>query len=729
MQTNRFLLTVLKIGLGILLFTPLLVSNSMFFPFITAKNFFFRIVVEILLALWIILILRDKRYVPGSSWVLIFITASTLILALATLFGVDASRSFWSNFERMEGLLGHLHVFAYFLILVGVNKTEKDWWRFFQASFVASIIVSFFALLQMAGAYEIHQGGARIDSTLGNATYLAVYLLFHVFLALYYFLKSKNAFGQIGYAVIMLFEIFLLVQTATRGAVLGMIGGFIIFGIILAITTKDHRLKYFAFGSLALILLLGGGFFMIRDSSFVKESPSLARLSNISSDSDDAQARFHIWNMSLKAFKERPILGWGPENFTVVFSKHYDPRMWAREPWFDRAHNVFFDWLVTTGILGLVAYLGIFASAVWMLIKKYRQNHANNLELSVFIGLLAAFFFQNIFVFDQLTSYILLFAVLGYIHFLYQPDAMARRSEPLVGAGQVTVFSALAAILIVASLYLFNVKPLIANFSLLNALESANAGKFEDAQKSFNRAISTSALGRREAREQYSHFATLLAARTDVPEAIRTSSLTEGIAEAKLETEDSPLDARSHLFLGSIYNAAGRKAEALESFEKALELSPEKQQIIFLVAQFYLDSGQNDKALELAKRGAELDPTYGDAQHNLIAVQILAGKTEDAMASIETLLMKNAAGPENMKAWGSLFAQKQNYPPAVALYKRVLDLNPKDTQTRVSLAAAYYESGNTPGAIAEIRTAIEMDPSFKEQGDQFIKVLQEGKKP
>src|SRR3989344_2119325 len=307
MQLNRFLVTAIKIGLGAVLFVPLFVSDSMFFPFITAKNFPFRIIVEILAALF------------G-------------VIALATVFGVDVSRSFWSNYERMEGLLGQLHIFAYFLILISVFKTEKDWWRFFHISFLASLLVGGYALLQLAGTLQIHQGSTRIDATLGNATYFAVYLLFHVFLALYYFLKAPERAWKVAYAALFLFEVFLLYQTATRGAILGFIGGIIIFGLLYGFLSKEKTARIFALGAVSVIILAALGFYLARDSQLVQGNETLRRLRNISLADDTTQSRFYIWNMSFQAFKERPILGWGPENFTVIFSKYFDPRMLKQEP-------------------------------------------------------------------------------------------------------------------------------------------------------------------------------------------------------------------------------------------------------------------------------------------------------------------------------------------------------------------------------------------------------------
>ena len=171
---------IVKYGLFVLPAMSLIIAGSLFFPFITGKNFFFRIGVEILLFFWIFLALFDRNYRPQKSPLLIILTALAVILSLATIFGENPYRSFWSNFERMEGLLSHLHLFAYFLILTSVFKKEKDFKRFFIALLGISVIVSVYGYLQLFEKIPAHQG-AKLDATFGNSTYLAVYILFHLF--------------------------------------------------------------------------------------------------------------------------------------------------------------------------------------------------------------------------------------------------------------------------------------------------------------------------------------------------------------------------------------------------------------------------------------------------------------------------------------------------------------------------------------------------------------------
>lgn len=59
------------IGLFAVPCLTLYVANSFFFPYITGKNFAFRIIVEAVLGLWLILCLYDTTYRPRFSWLLV----------------------------------------------------------------------------------------------------------------------------------------------------------------------------------------------------------------------------------------------------------------------------------------------------------------------------------------------------------------------------------------------------------------------------------------------------------------------------------------------------------------------------------------------------------------------------------------------------------------------------------------------------------------------------------
>ena len=122
--------------------------------------------------------------------------------------------------------------------------------------------------------------------------------------------------------------------------------------------------------------------------------------------------------MGFKGILEKPVLGWGWENFNVPFNKYFNPvitRDIGSRPWYDRAHNVIVETGVATGILGLLIYLSIFAWAIKLLWQS-REHKKNILDGNLFlIILLLIYFLQNLFVFDTLNSYLMLFLILAFI--------------------------------------------------------------------------------------------------------------------------------------------------------------------------------------------------------------------------------------------------------------------------------------------------------------------------
>src|SRR3989344_3832908 len=140
---NKLLKWTVYAGVFILPFFIFFVSDSLYFPFITVKNFAFRIIVEVILASWLILALRDGDYRPKKTWVMWSVLGFMLVAILATVFGEAPYRSFWSNYERMDGLVNLLHVGAYFLIAASVmNRKIWHWWM--KTSMSASVIMGIY---------------------------------------------------------------------------------------------------------------------------------------------------------------------------------------------------------------------------------------------------------------------------------------------------------------------------------------------------------------------------------------------------------------------------------------------------------------------------------------------------------------------------------------------------------------------------------------------------------
>ncbi|MEK7227488.1 MAG: O-antigen ligase family protein [Patescibacteria group bacterium] len=596
---------VIYTGLFLVPFIPFLVSSEFFFPFITTKAFVWRIIVEIIFAAWVLLARNHPEYRPRKSVILYALASFLAIVGLSDLFGVAPIKSFWSNYERMEGFISLIHLGMFFLIIGSVFK-EADWKRWWNTSLAASALMIFYCLFQLLGAVQIHQGGVRVDGTLGNASYLAVYMLFHIFIAAFFMLREKkDTTLKWIYGTLILLQMFILYETATRGAILGLLGGLALVALLNVRNRENRVMERASIAVLVALIVVVSWFYLSRNSSFVQNSPVLERFANISTEELKQGGRSFVWPMAIKGFKERPILGWGQDNFNYVFDEHYDPRMYMLEPWFDRAHNIFLDWMVASGILGILSYLSLYIA---LLYSTWRKAGFSYSEKSILSGLLAAYFFHNFFVFDQLISYILFATLLSYVH--SRTEVSLVKTVPAIKSGEP---SPLAAALVLGSLavsmYWINIKPIIANTSLINALVHAQ-GSPEDQILSiadFKRAHGESRLGRPEVVEQVvTATPGLISGTLSVEEKNDFYSFANNAIVG--QAEDLSTDARYQLIAGVFHTQTGSLDEAVKYLTRAKELIPGKPQVYIELARVYYAKGDKNKAIETLRFVSEIVP-------------------------------------------------------------------------------------------------------------------------
>lgn len=719
---NRFFHQTIIVGLFALLFTPLIVSTPLFFPFITGKAFFFRIVTEVILVFWLWLAWREPAYRPQRSWILWAVLALVVISTLATIFSINPYRSFWSNYERMGGLVSYLHLLAYFLVMGAMFKTEKIWHWFFNTSVIASSIVCFYGLTQLSSG--------RIEATLGNAAYLGGYLLLNIFLTLFLLVKNWSTFWTRWiYGLAVLLQLFILYRTSTRGAMLGLLAGLSVSAIYLVVRRWSNRkIRNRALVLISIMVLLVGGFLLAKNSSFVRSSAVLSRFADISLKDATTDSRLTLWQMSLKGFTEHPILGWGAENYDTVFAKYYEAKLWRQEPWFDRSHNIFLDWLIDAGALGLLAYLALFATALYYL---WRGNSSHDvLNQAIFTGLLAAYLVNNFFVFDNLISYLFFFALLAYWHVavggFVDPQKSRLMAPVSLASGDVAIGLVLA-VALVAGLYQLNVKPLQVSSRLIEALVLGNSGQApeEVAQGRiaiFREIFAANTFGSREASEQLSNQMSTIAASPDISVETKQSAADLLIGELERQAAAAPDNARTNFILGTGYINVGRPADAVRAIGYAHKLSPNKQLISFQLAAAKLLAGDKTGAVDLAAETYHLDETYPEAKKFYALMLLETGQLDQAQKLLE--------GVEDLASddrFVNAYVALKRYDVVLRLWQERIATNPNDAQARFSLAAAYLLVNNRAAAIKELETAAQLEPRAQDQVTELIKQIKTGK--
>lgn len=706
-------------ALFLLPLTPLVVAYGYFFPFITGKAFYLRTLIEIAVAAWVVLALLDKEYRPRFSWIGASVVGFVVWMCIADAFAPNAVKAFWSNFERMEGWVLLIHLLGLFFAASAVLRVEKKWRAWFLASLGVSVVIVGYALLQLGGMLAIHQGSVRIDATLGNSAYLAIYLLFSTFIALWLALTEKYTWLKWSLLALAVVEGALIFFTETRGTIIGLVLA-LSLAALLTLITAGHKARRLGAAALALIFVLIGGFYLERDSGFVQNNSTLQRIASISLA--DGATRFTIWGMALKGVLERPLTGWGQEGFNYVFNKYYDPSLYEQEPWFDRAHNAFIDWLTAGGLPAFLLYLSLFGSAIVLL---WRSSELSRPERIALTAALTGYAVHNLFVFDNLYSYIYFFAVLALIDSQVSRPIQRLESAPVLSPEDGVTYALPVAIVVSSALiWSVNVSGMRTASLLITAISpSADVSKNIAAFESLS---GRSSFALQEIREQMVSAAGAIVRSPSVSDEHKRRIASLAFGEMQKQVAAHPRDARSRLHLFYAYRIAGDSAHALTEIESAISLSPKKESFYIEKGTVEWDAGDAKAAQRDFNAAYALGPQFSNLAVYAAAGNIAAGDRTQADAILTSAFGTSvvdsdilAAAYYRVKDWQSLI--------------RMLTLRTEKADAGApawfSLATAHYAAGDAASAIRAIRTAIAKYPSpdVAASGAEAIRQIQAGR--
>lgn len=441
------------------LFAVLIVLTSAFFPFIGGKTYFFRVSIELALAFALLWWAFEAERGEAKARIkkaferplVVAVSVFVLMFLLASIFAHDPNAAFWSNYERGEGGFQMLHYYAFFMLLALFFTEKRDWEKMFLVAAIAALFMVAYGIgsailiktpegvytnpLRLVSIYVNPEGElvspnllgrvfspeVRFQGSLGNPAYVSTYLLFAIFFCFYSAVRSARKW--IWNAAAVFFFAFLIL-TQTRTAFIGLAVALIIFLIFLVLRGAG-KLRKASFIALMALILFNFGMFTFRESSFVKSIPFANRFYNIGSI-ESFSTRVWAWGSAWKGFSERPLLGWGPENFATVFDRHFNPKFFVpgeqTETWFDRAHSVVFDYLAETGLLGFLSHLSIFIVFLIQFIKlEFRGGGVFSPTARALVFATAiAYLVQALGIFDVLPIYISLFLFFAFVSWWFQ---------------------------------------------------------------------------------------------------------------------------------------------------------------------------------------------------------------------------------------------------------------------------------------------------------------------
>ena len=195
---------------------PVIVWSGLIYPYLVPKTLFFYAITFVAAAMFALLVAYGSsffwsRLKKWETW----IPAALLALAyIASVFGIDFYRSFWSLLVRGDGLLMlTCAVASFYLILLAADQ------KIFHRLLRATALVGSFVAIYGIGEWVV--SGGRIGSLLGNAAFFAGYLGIAFFATLAAAQTLPPARRRL-MAIAAGLQIVAIVLTATRGTLLAL---------------------------------------------------------------------------------------------------------------------------------------------------------------------------------------------------------------------------------------------------------------------------------------------------------------------------------------------------------------------------------------------------------------------------------------------------------------------------------------------------------------------------
>ncbi len=642
---------------------PFVKTITLYFPFISGKVYLFRGLVALAFFFWSWFILKrmnvDRWRVAAEFKNILVVALILFFLAqvFVSFFGVDPFFSFFSSIDRQDGVFQYGFWLLYFLMLISVLKDEYDWKMFFFIFAAVALVFSLYSFFNIEGRV-----GNQFSALFGNPAYFGAFLLFAIGFSVIAALLKLPLF-----LVAAVFFAVTLVFTQIRGVYAGLAGGVFLFCLLAFLFLRRENKKMANWCGVFLLVgtLFAIGLFIFRETDFIQNSRILSRITQVADFWQVSAVRERVlnWNIALKAFKEKPLFGWGPENYGAAANKYYDFRIGENEPWFDRAHSQPLDILATGGIILFVFYL-FWIFAVFFLIWKIGKQR--KILSFILASIFLAYLIQGFFLFDTLAVYLGLFPFLAYLVVVSQKplitaDKLPINTDKKISGNQQPSLSKIRKFIIFASavfslflIYTTVIVPWQANHSAWNFFNLTKQGFYKEAKPYLERAFNV--------KSPYTYWE------------LRKMTGWSFVEILQSETLDSEEPSK----IKEIQNLYDFIVPELERFITSRPTQPSNYHVLAEIYRLGFERlGKNDlqKAEEFLKKAFLQSDLRIEYFNDFVKIALLRGNFEEA----ERVILAYAARmPQEWGAWlpfmtlGNFYFEAARYERALKEYDKAL---------------------------------------------------------
>ena len=740
------------------LLVPLIVGSGFFFPYVVPRNIFFRIVVELgVTALVLATCFSGKTLdLRGEPifWALLAFLAASFVSAL---FSPAAMHSLFGDFERMGGVWAWLHLVLFFLLLRTLR--DEDWPWVLNAALIVSLVVSIGAIGEHANrsiAASSDQLVTGSNSTIGNSGLLAAYLLLSIAIAAYLAVTSLRY--RLLYLAAALIDGVGMMFGENRSSVIGLVVAIALAATIYAMLTGSKRVRIVLPAvAFAFAVIVFGSTAIVRefpDSAFSQRAPVVLERLAATDPTGQDESRTMQWRAAVAGFKDRPIVGFGPENHNLVWSAHFDPDIYAFDTdIFDRTHNQYLEVVATEGLLGIAAF-----AAIWIAIgvttgRAYRSGRLTPAAFAVLCSTQFAYATYLVFWFFDLNSTMLwiLLAALIASRGTVGSIVIEPTHEGKVPVTKPALAMAVFAVVVTALVWEGYV-PLRADRAL--ARIDSPSGGLASTVAEYDLLARSHAHQTAQSPMIMGQFLASLRPRLreierdPVERALVGRAINRTLDAFAREIHSDSLNDRLYtheagvlMFAADFYNSRAYRQQAIDALHAAIDLSPRRIEQRLALARIYMGENDFERAIVVLNDAVKSDPMLGAPRYELAVAYQGARKSDSALIMLQSSLRHGYVGsPEIYLVMGKRLEFSGRNGSAAKLYSDYLEakyteavwdrsepidrpIPSADLAVAAHLPLLYVRSRESDLAIKSAAALSAFDPARAPIVDRFVSDL------
>src|SRR3989344_2468842 len=729
----------------IVFFTPFWFLPFTIAPLDINKTFLVSVLAIVGFIAWLGRAVYSGRVMFPKTMLGVALVVWLVVLLVSSIFSVSPSVSLWA--DEVSAFFNSAMLVLVALLAAATLQKGSDFATTYLLLFAAATLVMVFELIQMVFGFNMlpwafAQG--RAFNPIGSLNSLGIFF-FILLVTVVPFLEdarttlSRSLFGAIA---LVSFLFVVLVNFAYVWAAVGLVSL-----VLLAYSLSRTGGKKFV-GALVLLLVSVLLYLATNQVGVLLSRDNGSRIFDIPLD---ATPNFSTTlQLGKNALKDHAMLGYCPGTFEYIWDSFKDRSFNDTAFWsfrFASGSSLVATLLATTGILGVLAFLGVlvlFLVLGMRVLGNSQEGTDKVFGLASFSGslfLLSSWFFYPV----TASIAILTFLSMGMlIAHAVRFHMIEQVSVPILSDSVKGFVSALLIILLmvfgVVGLYISGEKYLASVF-YGKGLIALQGGNVNTAEIQFSRAVSFDS-----GKDQYYRslaqvsFAklqrTLENAGNKAPDDVRNESyitLSNAISNAKAATNANPVDAINWQLLGQIHEAVmpfvdGAGDVAIDAYKKAIERAPTSPALRDDISRVYITQGNYVEANVHLEEAVKLKADYTVAHFRMAQIAALKGNVKDATRNAENAALTAPNDIGVLFQLGLLYYQQNRIDEAGLILERVVALNKNYSNARYFLGLAYANKKQIQKAIAEFEEVLKLNPGNKEV-ETILANLRAGKDP